>query len=205
MNNYYIYAHFTKDTNECFYIGSSGVPTRMYSTKGISRNVKWHEINEKHGYEAFVILDGLTAPEALAEECRLQVLNQPRACLYYGKGKGHKKSEETKLKIGNANRGRVHSEETRAKVSEANKGNKKSLGNKHSEESKAKMSEATKGSNNPRAKKVVNCIGEIFNTCLEAAQAYNLKSNAGVVNACKGNCKSAGKYSDGSKIKWQYC
>lgn len=52
---------------------------------------------------------------------------------------GRTQSEETKKKIGNANRGKVKSEETRKKLSDSLKGYK------HSEEAKLNMSKAQKG------------------------------------------------------------
>ena len=53
--------------------------------------------------------------------------------------KGHLTSEETKLKIGLANKGKHHTEETKLKLSEINKGKK------HLEETKKKISESNKG------------------------------------------------------------
>jgi hypothetical protein len=62
------------------------------------------------------------------------------------------RSEETKRKISESNKGELnymfgkhHSVESRRKMSEANKGNTKMLGKTHSEETKRKMSEAHKG------------------------------------------------------------
>jgi group I intron endonuclease len=49
-------------------------------------------------------------------------------------------SEETKLKIGLAHKGKKkHSDESKKKISEANKGNKHTLGRKHSDESRKKI------------------------------------------------------------------
>lgn len=59
---------------------------------------------------------------------------------------GTRLSEETKAKIGNANRGRQISEETRTKMAEANSGEKNGMfGKQHSEEAKQKISEANRG------------------------------------------------------------
>jgi group I intron endonuclease len=54
-------------------------------------------------------------------------------------------TEETKLKISKANKGRKHSAEHRAANSARQKGNQNMKGKKHSDESKAKMSAAKKG------------------------------------------------------------
>lgn len=56
-----------------------------------------------------------------------------------------KMSEETKKKIGKANKGKHHSEETKRKIGEAKNGNTNWLGKHHSEETKYKMSNAKKG------------------------------------------------------------
>ena len=56
---------------------------------------------------------------------------------------GKKLSEETKLKIGKASKGRRHSEETKRKLIEVHKGKKLS------EETKKKMSESRKGKKHP--------------------------------------------------------
>ena len=57
--------------------------------------------------------------------------------------KGKKQSDETKLKISEANKGNKHSEETKFRMSEGKKGNK------HSKETKLKISEAQKGERSP--------------------------------------------------------
>ena len=54
-------------------------------------------------------------------------------------------SEESKKKIGEANKGKHRSEQTRKKMGEAKKGNKYALGYKHSEKIKKKIGEAKKG------------------------------------------------------------
>lgn len=56
---------------------------------------------------------------------------------------GHKVSEETKMKIGIANRGRIFTEEQKSVMGRAN------LGKKFSEETRNKMSEARKGTGSP--------------------------------------------------------
>ena len=207
---YYIYGHWTKDTNECFYIGSSGSRARMYLTNVGQRNSIWDEINSKHGHEAFVIFDGLTKAEALEEEKRLQIINKPRACLIYGSGVGCKRSDEAKARMSEAIKGnksclgRVIGDKARRKISEANKGNTYRLGKAHTEESKVKMSESTKGNKHPRARAVINCRGEIFDTAKEATLAIGLKGATNVAKACRLEQESAGKYEDGTKIKWKY-
>lgn len=59
--------------------------------------------------------------------------------------KGKAKSEEHRRKIGEANKGRIISKEQREIISKRNKGNKYCLGRKLSEETKHKIGEAHKG------------------------------------------------------------
>ena len=61
-----------------------------------------------------------------------------------------------------------------------------------------------KGGGNPLSKSVVNCRGDIFNSVREAANKYGLASPTHISRVCKGLQKSAGKYPDGTKIKWKY-
>lgn len=78
-------------------------------------------------------------------------------------------------------------------------------GKQLSEEHKKKLSEAKKGKNNPEAKSVI-CIttNKVFDTCAEANLYYNITSNSGISNCCKGKQKSAGKLPDGTKLVWRY-
>ena len=56
----------------------------------------------------------------------------------------------------------------------------------------------------PNARPIVNCRGEIFSTATEASTAYGLFRDGNINAVCRGKRKSAGKYSDGVKIKWKY-
>ena len=58
------------------------------------------------------------------------------------KGKGHLHSEESKLKISNANKGKKFTDEHKQKLSEAKKGNKYCLGRKLKDSTKQKIGKA---------------------------------------------------------------
>jgi len=93
-------------------------------------------------------------------------------------GKHH--TEEVKIKISKANKGRHHTEEEKSKISKANKG-------KHrSKETRKKISKATKGGNNPRARKI-RCIDDnkVFNCIKDAANFYNI-NRTGIRKCCQG-------------------
>jgi len=74
---------------------------------------------------------------------------------------GRKRSEETKKKISESQKGRKkHSEETRKKLSEANKGkNNPNYGKKFSEEHRKKISEALKGKK--RSEETIKRMSEV--------------------------------------------
>lgn len=57
-----------------------------------------------------------------------------------------------------------------------------------------------------RANKRVRCIttGEIFNSIVEASQAYNMKSSANISSCCKGRLKFCGILPDGTKLVWEF-
>lgn len=61
------------------------------------------------------------------------------------------------------------------------------------------------GKNSGRAKSVINCRGEVFDTIVEASRAVGLKSPSSINLACKNERNYAGTYKDtGEPIKWKY-
>lgn len=67
-NKFYIYGHYTADTNELFYVGK-GTGGRAW--KKTSRNPYWHNKVNKHGYEIKIIYDNLTESDAYIKEKEL--------------------------------------------------------------------------------------------------------------------------------------
>jgi len=153
MDTYMVYAHYTLDTNELFYIGVGTTKNNRHNVKSKwTRNSVWHEIVAKQGYTVKVLAEDFSCrEEAVKEEIRLQLLHEPRACLVYGDRKNKIVLPATRVTMGEAQKGNKnclgfrHSEESKAKISKALIGNTYSLGCKHSEESKVKMSKAQKG------------------------------------------------------------
>lgn len=70
-------------------------------------------------------------------------------------------------------------------------------------ESRTKFGRRT-GKDHSRARSVINCRGEVFDTTHQAADAFDLKGKSKISAACRGQQKSAGKYPDGSPVIWKY-
>jgi len=151
MNQYYVYGHFTPNTNVPFYIGK-GTGNRAWRKQ--NRNVLWYDIVNKHGYEVKILHDNLSESCALFEEINLITLygriTDSTGILVNitsgGEGggmTGRHHSEKTKQKIKMSNTGKTRSQETKDKIS------KIKTGKRPSEETKIKMSNAVTGENNP--------------------------------------------------------
>ncbi len=59
--NFFVYAHYTKDTNTLFYIGE-GREKRAYSK--LNRNKHWNNIVSKHGFTVKFLFCNITKEEA---------------------------------------------------------------------------------------------------------------------------------------------
>ena len=74
--DYCVYLHYTKDTDELFYVGK-GKGNRAYSSLG--RNSFWKNIVNKHGYYVVKYFDFLNEEDAFLEEARIMEKYRPRA------------------------------------------------------------------------------------------------------------------------------
>jgi hypothetical protein len=162
----YVYKHLRKDTNEVFYIGIGIKKNRATSKFG--RNSIWKKIVDKTDYIVEIIENDLTWKEACEKEKELikfygridlntgtlsnmtdggdGTINQVFTEEYRQKLR-KPKSEEHKIKIGLASKGRnvgrKHTDEAKRKMGEAAKG--VNVGKKLSEEHKRKIGEKSKG------------------------------------------------------------
>lgn len=69
MNNYYVYAHYTSDTDEVFYIGKGKGRRAWAGEKSRFTNLDWCRTVEKHGgFVVKILYDNLTEGEALLLE-----------------------------------------------------------------------------------------------------------------------------------------
>lgn len=94
---------------------------------------------------------------------------------------GKKRSEDTKMKISQALKGKIASKETRLKISEGRK-----------------------GENNPAARAVL-CLttNKIFSTVREASNYYKCDAS-GISKCCRNKEKHCGRLEDGIKLAWCY-
>lgn len=176
MKNKVVYRHL-KPNGEVFYIGIGKTKKRAYSKCGRNRhwhntvNKYGYEVQilkEGLSWEEACELECILIDYYGRRDLGLgPLVNMTDG----GDGMlGLKHSEEAKQKISSAMKGNTYrkgiimSEEQKLKLSEALKGKK------HSEETKDKISEAMKGGKNPKAKKVI-CIetGKIWNTVSSCA------------------------------------
>lgn len=144
MNVFYVYGHFTKNTNELFYIGK-GKGNRAYECN-TSRSIWWHNIVKKHGIVVKILHHNVTENEALLLET--QLIKQ------YGRRDLKTGRLVNMTAGGEGSSGRILSIEAREKMSLAKMGkryteeHKQNMSNSHknvSDESRKKMSEIKRG------------------------------------------------------------
>lgn len=113
---------------------------------------------------------------------------------------GVKLSDETKAKIGNANKGKKRTKEVRERLSNINRGEGNGFYNKkHTEETKDLIRQFRLSENNPK-NKAVRCIetGQIYYSAAEAARQNNIKNRARISECARGVRKSYKGY------HWEY-
>lgn len=169
--------------------------------------IKFYNAIKKYGWENFIpeiIQDNLTAEEAnLLETEKILQYNSIEKGFNLAKGGGNRiPTEETRLKQSLAKRGQKNnrygvklSQETKKKIGEANKISQ--LGKKHSEQTKKKMSDSH------RSDKYIECIetGEIFQGPAMAGKAMGKEGKSPgshISECCMGKRKTAFKY------HWRY-
>ncbi len=144
----YLYRHIRLDKNEPFYIGIGSDSNYKRANDKNLRSGYWQKILSKTEYRVDILFDDLTWEEACEKEIEFisiygrRDLNNGTLCNMTNGGEGtlgRIATEETRRKIGIAQKGKINSPETRKKLSIANKGRK------HSEETKLKISKAQIG------------------------------------------------------------
>lgn len=190
--NFYTYAHYTKDTNQLFYIGKGsftkqGNFKRAFSKTG--RNDYWkNKTNKYGGFTVQILSIWNTEQEAFEHEQFLiacfkgQLVNLTEG----GEGcSGRLQSEEEKQKRANSLRGLKRSPEILKKMSEAQKKNKAAL---------ASLEKAKE-----KQKKKVICISTkiVYNSLAEASRETGIN----IQNISK-VCLGQRKHTKG--LKWEF-
>lgn len=178
MTEFYVYLHRKGLDNKPFYVGK-GKGRRAWVKSG--RNERWNRTVAKHGLTVEILFDGLTEEESLAVEvdCILELRSFGYDLCNMTSGgegtSGHAVSEETRLKISKAHKGRIKDEKWRENMSKSQKGRKLpahrveqmrkiNLGKKQSEETKAKRAETLEkvGTCNDRSVYVFYSGSDVF-------------------------------------------
>lgn len=190
--SYYTYAHFTKDTNELFYIGK-GSFTKQGDFKRANactgRNTYWkNKVNKHNGFKVEILAVWKTEQEAFAhEEFLISVMKEKLVNLTSG-GEGcagRVQSKAEKDKRANSHRGKKRSPQSLANMSKAQKNNIVSL---------AALQEARE-----KQKKKILCVetGIVYDSLSEAGHLSGVLFQ-NISKACKGIRQHAGGY------KWEF-
>lgn len=180
IDNYYIYLHRRLSDNKVFYVGK-GKLRRHLSRCG--RNVKWNNIVNKHGFKSEIVYENLNEIEAFELEkdtiieMRYHFQDYMSNMTDGGEGtSGNKQSAETIAKRISKIKGQKFSPAIRLRMSEAQKGKIMT------QEARQKMSNAQKGkkiSPEVRLKISASSLGRIVSLCtrMVMSEAQMDKSN----------------------------
>lgn len=128
-----VYKHIRVDKNEVFYIGIGKTEKRAFEKR--SRNFYWRNI-AKFGYKVEILFNDLSWEQACEKEKEFIQI--------YGRKDLNKGTLCNMTDGGDGILGLIVSEETKEKIGAANKGNQYLLNFKHTEESKQKIGAARK-------------------------------------------------------------
>ena len=142
---YYIYLHYTLDTNKVFYVGKgtkrpnrdtfTSIYYRAHSLQG--RNNFWKRVSNKHGYRIEIHSEYENEQDAFNKEMELISL--------YGRRDLNKGYLVNVTDGGEGESGREFTEAHKKKISESKKGKKLN----YTEEGRLRKIESLKGKNNP--------------------------------------------------------
>lgn len=221
MNGEYtVYKHTSPNGKVYIGITRQEPKQRWKNGHGYRNNEHFYRAIQKYGWDNFkheILFSNL--PENVAWEKEIELIKAHKSNQYeFGYNissggeiaNGCKCSEETKLKISKANRGKTSpnkgkkmTDEQIRKMSERLKGrtvwNKGKTGlQKHSEETRKKMSESQKMAQTKHRKSVL-CVetGVIYNSIRDAEKQTGAR-NSDITAVCKGKRKKAGGYT------WKY-
>ena len=98
MNIFYVYAHYTVDTNKLFYIGKG--KNKRYLDKS-QRNKYWKNVVDKHGFRAEILVKNLEEPDAFIQEILAIKQFKPKCNIRKGGIGGFTKINSGNFKKGN--------------------------------------------------------------------------------------------------------
>ena len=170
MNNFYVYRHLRKDTGNPFYVGK-GNGKRPFSRSG--RNRYWHRIVKLAGYEAEIMIGGLTEEEAYKKEMELIHLYKKHGYSEANLSKGGRGSSSG---VAGFWKGKKIPKAVRDKISLKLLGNKAwNTGKALSKQHKMSLSLSHKGLPSPRRKRIIGGDGVVYNSITEAAIKNKIK------------------------------
>lgn len=141
-----VYLHRKEYDNSIYYVGIGNNEKRAKEIRG--RSEYWTRIFKKYGRNIDIVANNIPLEDAKELEVFLiQQIGIDNLCNHTLGGEGFfggKHTEETKLKISIANKGKELSNETKLKISQKLKGHK-NYNLSHSEDAKKKISLAFKG------------------------------------------------------------
>jgi len=141
-----VYLHRKEYNNSIYYVGIGNNENRAKEIRG--RNQHWKRVFDKYGRNIDIVANNIPLEDAKELEIFLiQQIGIDNLCNHTLGGEGFfggKHTEETKIKISKANKGRIISPETIKKIVAKTKGHP-NYNLSHTEEAKAKISAAFKG------------------------------------------------------------
>ncbi len=191
MNKFYIYFHYTADTNELFYVGK-GCNNRSFVKKG--RNKYWLGTVEKHGIIVKIIKNLLSEPLAFAYE-KYYIKKYKPKCNFTKGGEGgnttafYNEEQKSKYKDKCSKKKKDWWEgkdlATRKKLLAPTALAVSNMWNNMDPEIK---SAEQKRRNSFKTIKKVKCLNNniIYNSAVEAANALNIKKSDWVRRVAKG-------------------
>ena len=178
---------------------------RWQNGRGYRNNPHFQAAIEKYGWESFkheILAAGLT--KEAAEEMEVKLIAQYSSSdqrfgynIERGGSLPGRASEETRRKIGEANRCRIWSEDSRRKIGAASKGRKPTL------ETRLKMSQAHRGATHgEEAKNKIRAAKQKKVVCIETGRCYTSISEAAEDLGCSpsliaGVCRGVHKTTHG--------
>lgn len=205
---YIVYKH-TNKINGKIYIGITSTTLAKRWRSGYYNNPHFLGAIKKYGDENFlheILQENLTKEQAEEiEKEYIKAYNSTNPSIGYnielGGNSNGKHSEQTKIKISKAQKGRKMPEEQKAKLrkpkstkfsedelrrrAEVMKGNTRTLGRKHTTEELKRISASNIGKH---GKKVYCSDGKTFNSVMDAAKYYGLPRHS-IMNLCNGKTK----------------